>query len=66
MSSYHFLVTVVFVFGTIIGSFLNVCIVRLPKGESLVWPPPHCPHCKTPFPFYDNMSLRGHASGYLP
>jgi len=57
MSSYHFLVTVVFVFGTIIGSFLNVCIVRLPKGESLIQPPSHCPGCRTPIPFYDNVPL---------
>jgi leader peptidase (prepilin peptidase) / N-methyltransferase len=48
---------VVFVFGAIVGSFLNVCIVRLPKGESLVSPPSHCPHCKTPIPFYDNIPL---------
>ncbi|MBI2089107.1 MAG: prepilin peptidase [Deltaproteobacteria bacterium] len=48
---------VLFVFGAVVGSFLNVCIVRLPKGESLVSPPSHCPHCKTPIPFYDNIPL---------
>lgn len=46
-----------FIFGAIVGSFLNVCIVRLPKGESLLSPPSHCPHCKTPIPFYDNIPL---------
>jgi len=49
--------TIAFIFGAIVGSFLNVCIVRLPKGESLVSPPSHCPHCKTPIPFYDNIPL---------
>jgi len=47
----------IFVFGAVVGSFLNVCIVRLPKGESLVSPPSHCPGCKKPIPFYDNIPL---------
>jgi len=57
---------VVFVFGAMVGSFLNVCIVRLPKKESLVLPASHCPDCKTPIPFYYNIPLisylilRGH------
>lgn len=34
-----------FVFGAIVGSFLNVCIWRLPRGESLGFPPSHCPSC---------------------
>lgn len=46
-----------FIFGAVVGSFLNVCIARLPKGESMVSPPSHCPHCKTPIPFYDNIPL---------
>jgi leader peptidase (prepilin peptidase)/N-methyltransferase len=48
---------VVFIFGTVVGSFLNVCIVRLAKGESLVTPPSHCPNCRKPIPFYDNVPL---------
>ena len=48
---------VVFVFGTIVGSFLNVCIVRLPKKESLVFPGSHCPNCNAPIPFYFNIPL---------
>ncbi len=36
-----------FVFGAQVGSFLNVCIWRLPRGESIVQPPSHCPRCDT-------------------
>ncbi|MFQ5540469.1 MAG: prepilin peptidase, partial [Candidatus Binatia bacterium] len=50
-------VIIVFIFGAVVGSFLNVCIVRLAKGESIVSPPSHCPACKTPIPFYDNIPL---------
>lgn len=37
----------VFVYGIIIGSFLNVCIYRIPKGESIAYPPSHCGKCST-------------------
>ena len=40
-----------------VGSFLNVCIFRLPKEESIIWPGSHCPHCKKPIKFYDNIPL---------
>jgi leader peptidase (prepilin peptidase)/N-methyltransferase len=46
-----------FVLGTVIGSFLNVCIHRLPQGKSIVAPPSHCPRCKNPIRFYDNIPL---------
>jgi len=45
------------IFGAIVGSFLNVCIYRLPKEESIVWPGSHCIHCKKPIKFYDNIPL---------
>jgi len=48
---------VIFVFGAIVGSFLNVCIVRLPKDESVVHPPSHCPQCGAGISFYDNIPL---------
>ena len=46
-----------FIFGATVGSFLNVCILRIPKGESIVSPPSHCPACNSPIPFYDNVPL---------
>ncbi len=46
---------IVFVFGSIVGSFLNVCIHRMPKSESVVWPSSHCPKCKKRIPAYDNI-----------
>ncbi len=55
-----------FLFGAAIGSFLNVCIYRLPVHESIVLPPSHCRTCTTPLPWYDNLPLlsylvrRGH------
>ncbi len=43
--------------GAVVGSFLNVCISRMPKGESIVMPGSHCPHCKKPIAWYDNVPL---------
>ena len=47
----------IFIFGAIVGSFLNVCIIRIPKGDSIVYPPSHCPGCKIAIRFYDNIPL---------
>jgi leader peptidase (prepilin peptidase)/N-methyltransferase len=44
-------------FGAIVGSFLNVCIIRLPKEESIIIPGSHCPQCNHPIKFYDNIPL---------
>jgi leader peptidase (prepilin peptidase)/N-methyltransferase len=44
-----------FVFGSIVGSFLNVCIYRMPLGKSVVWPHSHCPNCEKKIPWYDNI-----------
>lgn len=46
-----------FVFGLIVGSFLNVCICRLPKNESIVSPPSHCPVCSYQISWYDSIPL---------
>jgi leader peptidase (prepilin peptidase) / N-methyltransferase len=51
------IVLAAFVFGTLIGSFLNVCILRLPAGESIVAPGSHCPACHTPIRPWDNIPL---------
>lgn len=47
----------IFIFGALVGSFLNVCIARIPDGKSIVAPPSHCPKCQTPLAFYDNIPL---------
>ena len=47
----------VFAFGAIIGSFLNVCIARLPDGRSIVRPPSHCPRCQARIAWYDNVPI---------
>ena len=47
----------VFAFGAVVGSFLNVVIGRLPAGESLVHPPSRCPKCATPIAPYDNIPV---------
>jgi len=46
-----------FVLGAVIGSFLNVCIWRIPDGKSIVAPASHCPKCGNPVRFYDNIPL---------
>ncbi len=52
-----YILLVLFLFGGIVGSFLNVCIVRIPEKISIVMPPSHCPKCKKPIAFYDNIPL---------
>jgi leader peptidase (prepilin peptidase)/N-methyltransferase len=54
---FHFWSLVFFVLGCIVGSFLNVCIHRLPSGMSIVTPKSHCPHCKYSIPWYLNIPL---------
>jgi leader peptidase (prepilin peptidase) / N-methyltransferase len=44
-----------FIFGAIVGSFLNVCICRVPQGKSIVRPGSHCPACNHSISFYDNI-----------
>ncbi len=46
-----------FVVGLAFGSFLNVCISRIPRDESIVSPPSHCPYCGAAIRWYDNIPL---------
>jgi leader peptidase (prepilin peptidase)/N-methyltransferase len=46
-----------FVLGAVIGSFLNVVVHRVPRGESLVSPGSKCPECETPVKPWDNVPL---------
>lgn len=47
----------IFIFGLVMGSFVNVCIHRLPREESVVTPPSHCPSCGKGIRPYDNIPL---------
>jgi leader peptidase (prepilin peptidase)/N-methyltransferase len=59
MDIYHFLVFASFALGLgcCIASFLNVCIWRLPRNESVVWPPSHCPKCNARIRWYQNIPV---------
>jgi len=48
---------IVFLFGLVLGSFLNVCIRRIPAGESIVLPASACPNCHAPIKPYDNIPV---------
>lgn len=54
------LLIVPFIFGAAIGSFLNVCIYRIPLGISIVRPPSACPSCGHRIPFYYNVPVLGY------
>ncbi|MBD3788827.1 MAG: prepilin peptidase [Campylobacterales bacterium] len=47
----------VFIIGTMIGSFLNVVIYRIPKGESIVFPASKCQSCQTPLKWWHNIPI---------
>ncbi len=51
------IVVSVLLFGACIGSFLNVCIYRLPRGESLVWPGSRCTSCGRALSWFDNLPI---------
>jgi leader peptidase (prepilin peptidase)/N-methyltransferase len=48
---------IVAIFGLVFGSFLNVCIVRVPRRESVVSPGSHCPSCRAPIRWHDNIPV---------
>ncbi|HTQ02738.1 MAG TPA: prepilin peptidase, partial [Polyangiaceae bacterium] len=52
-----FLIGFAVAFGLVFGSFLNVVIYRLPRGESIAFPGSHCPHCGQPIKAKDNVPV---------
>ena len=54
---YPFLSVLSFCWGACLGSFLNVCIYRIPREESVVHPGSHCPVCNTPIAWYQNIPI---------
>jgi len=47
----------IFILGLCLGSFLNVCICRIPREISVAWPPSHCPNCNSRIKWYDNIPV---------
>ena len=59
MAQHVLYIVFLFAFGACVGSFLNVVVWRLPRGESLVTPPSHCPKCGNRLRWYDNIPVLG-------
>ena len=57
MSTPHIIAACAFLIGLLFGSFLNVCIARLPHGESIVKPRSRCPNCHHLIRWYDNIPI---------
>ena len=53
------IIVVIFVFGLLIGSFLNVCIYRMPKNKSIVFPASHCPKCGKEMRLIEKFTMSG-------
>lgn len=51
------IIVFLFILGTIVGSFMNVCIYRLPRKESIIKPASHCPSCGKALPWFDNIPV---------
>lgn len=57
--NFYFLI-LAFIFGAVWGSFLNVCIYRIPRNISIIFPQSFCPNCKNKIPFYYNIPILGY------
>jgi leader peptidase (prepilin peptidase)/N-methyltransferase len=58
IEAFHLLVGLwLFVLGSVVGSFLNVCIYRIPWQKSVIWPGSHCPKCLNPIAARDNIPI---------
>lgn len=55
--SYAVLLVLQFLVGLMVGSFLNVCVYRLPRDESVLFGRSYCPECRSTIPWYDNLPL---------
>jgi len=53
---------VVFIIGLIVGSFLNVCIYRIPRKRSIVWPASRCVSCERPLEWFENLPILSYAA----
>ncbi|GIW22634.1 MAG: hypothetical protein KatS3mg068_1641 [Candidatus Sericytochromatia bacterium] len=50
-------IILIFIFGSMLGSFLNVVIYRLPREKSIIYPNSKCPKCNNDIKFYDNIPI---------
>ncbi|MGE0705086.1 MAG: A24 family peptidase [Vicinamibacterales bacterium] len=55
-------VLLAFLVGAVVGSFLNVCIYRLPRNRSVVWPASACPHCRRQLSWFENVPILGYVA----
>lgn len=56
----YFWLLCAFIFGIVVGSFLNVCVARLPLEKNLLWPGSRCGHCFQSLRWYDNLPILGY------
>jgi len=54
---FYFFLSSAFILGAVVGSFLNVCIYRIPAGKSIVSPPSACPHCGQHIRWFQNIPI---------
>lgn len=58
IEAFHLIVGIwFFVLGAVVGSFVNVCVYRIPWQKSVMWPGSHCPRCLKPIAAYDNIPI---------